>query len=55
MLACSKLQTIVLSSRLAEAEKFYGDVLGLELKGKSHGALVYDVGRADLPRHVQNG
>jgi catechol 2,3-dioxygenase-like lactoylglutathione lyase family enzyme len=48
MLAASKLQTIVLSSRLAEAEKFYGDVLGLRLKGKSHGALVYDVGGADL-------
>jgi len=48
MLAASKLQTIVLSSHLAEAEKFYGDVLGLELKGKSHGALVYDVGGADL-------
>ena len=48
MLASSKLQTIVLSSRLAEAEKFYGDVLGLKLKGKSHGALVYDVGGADL-------
>jgi catechol 2,3-dioxygenase-like lactoylglutathione lyase family enzyme len=48
MLASSKLQTIILSSRLAEAEKFYGDVLGLKLKGKSHGALVYDVGGADL-------
>jgi catechol 2,3-dioxygenase-like lactoylglutathione lyase family enzyme len=48
MLAASKLQTIVLSSRLAEAEKFYGGVLGLELRGKSHGALVYDVGGADL-------
>jgi catechol 2,3-dioxygenase-like lactoylglutathione lyase family enzyme len=48
MLAASKLQTIVLSSRPAEAEKFYGDVLGLRLKGKSHGALVYDVGGADL-------
>jgi catechol 2,3-dioxygenase-like lactoylglutathione lyase family enzyme len=48
MLASSKLQTIVLSSRMAEAEKFYGDVLGLKLKGKSHGALVYDVGGADL-------
>jgi catechol 2,3-dioxygenase-like lactoylglutathione lyase family enzyme len=48
MLASSKLQTIVLSLHLAEAEKFYGGVLGLELKGKSHGALVYDVGGADL-------
>jgi catechol 2,3-dioxygenase-like lactoylglutathione lyase family enzyme len=48
MLASSKLQTIILSSRMAEAEKFYGDVLGLPLKGKSHGALIYDVGGADL-------
>lgn len=48
MLASSKLQTIVLSSRMADAEKFYGEVLGLKLKGKSHGALVYDVGGADL-------
>jgi catechol 2,3-dioxygenase-like lactoylglutathione lyase family enzyme len=48
MLASAKLQTIILSSHLAEAEKFYGDVLGLPLKGKSHGALVYDVGGADL-------
>jgi catechol 2,3-dioxygenase-like lactoylglutathione lyase family enzyme len=48
MLASSKLQTIVLSSRLAEAEQFYGNVLGLRLKGKSHGALLYDVGGADL-------
>jgi hypothetical protein len=28
MPASSKLQTIVLSSRLAEAQKFYGAVLG---------------------------
>jgi len=40
MLGSSKLQTIVLSSRLAEAEKFYGEVLGPKLKGKSHGASV---------------
>jgi catechol 2,3-dioxygenase-like lactoylglutathione lyase family enzyme len=48
MLASSKLQTIVLSSRMADAERFYGEVLGLPLKGKSQGALVYDVGGADL-------
>ena len=44
MLASSKLQTIVCTSRLAEAEKFYSGVLGLPLKGTSHGALIYDVG-----------
>jgi catechol 2,3-dioxygenase-like lactoylglutathione lyase family enzyme len=48
MLASSMLQTIVWTSRLAEAEKFYSGVLGLTLKGKSHGALIYDVGGSDL-------
>jgi catechol 2,3-dioxygenase-like lactoylglutathione lyase family enzyme len=48
MLASSRLQTIVWTSRIAEAEKFYSGVLGLPLKGKSHGALVYDVGGSDL-------
>lgn len=48
MLASSRLQTIVWTSRIAEAEKFYGGVLGLPLKGKSHGALIYDVGGSDL-------
>jgi catechol 2,3-dioxygenase-like lactoylglutathione lyase family enzyme len=48
MLASSKLQTIVWTSRMVEAEQFYGQVLGLPLKGKSHGALVYDVGGGDL-------
>lgn len=48
MLASSTLQTIVLTSRIAEAEKFYSGVLGLPLNDKSHGALVYDVGGSDL-------
>ncbi len=48
MLASSSLQTIVWTSRIPEAEKFYGDVLGLPLKGKSHGALVFEVGGSDL-------
>jgi len=48
MLASSTLQTIVWTSRISEAEKFYGDVLGLPFKGKSHGALVFDVGGSDL-------
>lgn len=48
MLASSRLQTIVWTSRISEAEKFYSGVLGLPLKGKSHGALVYDVGGSDL-------
>lgn len=48
MLAKSRLQTIICSSRLQEAEAFYRDALGLTLKGKSDGALVFDVGGADL-------
>lgn len=48
MLASSRLQTIVWTSRISEAEKFYSGVLGLPLKGKSHGALIYDVGGSDL-------
>jgi catechol 2,3-dioxygenase-like lactoylglutathione lyase family enzyme len=48
MLASSSLQTIVWTSRIPEAEKFYRDALGLPLKGKSHGALVFDVGGSDL-------
>lgn len=43
MLAASNLQAIVCTSRLAEAERFYSEVLGLALQGRSLGALVYDV------------
>ena len=55
MLASSKLQTIIWTSRLDEAEQFYGGVLGLSFKGKSQGALVYDVSGGELrvsPGHV---
>jgi catechol 2,3-dioxygenase-like lactoylglutathione lyase family enzyme len=48
MLAASRLQTIVWTSRPAEAERFYGNVLGLPLNGRSHGALLYDVGGSEL-------
>jgi catechol 2,3-dioxygenase-like lactoylglutathione lyase family enzyme len=48
MLASSRLQTIVWTSRISEAEKFYGGALGLPLRGRSHGALIYDVGGSDL-------
>ena len=48
VLGSSKLQTLVWTSHLGEAEQFYGGVLGLPLKGKSEGATVYDVGGADL-------
>src|ERR1700744_471096 len=48
MLASSRLQTMIWTSRVVDAELFYSGVLGLTLKGKSHGALVYDVGGSDL-------
>lgn len=48
MLATSTLQTIVWTSRLPEAEAFYSHLLGLALKGRSDGALVYDVNGGDL-------
>lgn len=48
MLANSKLQTIILTSHMTEARVFYRDVLGLELKGESDGALIFDVGGSDL-------
>jgi catechol 2,3-dioxygenase-like lactoylglutathione lyase family enzyme len=48
MLANSKLITLVWTSRIPEAERFYGDVLGLTLTGRSHGALVYEVSGGDL-------
>jgi catechol 2,3-dioxygenase-like lactoylglutathione lyase family enzyme len=48
MFSKSKLQSIVWTSRIPEAEAFYRDVLGLNLKAKSDGALVFDVDGADL-------
>ena len=48
MLSHSKLQSIIWTSRIAEAEAFYRNVLGLDLRTKSDGALVFDVGGSDL-------
>lgn len=48
MLSNSRLQTIVWTSHLDKAEKFYKDLLGLSMKGKSDGALVFDVDGSDL-------
>lgn len=48
MLSQSRLQTIILTSRIAEAERFYTNVLGLTLRRHSNGNLVYDVGGSDL-------
>lgn len=48
MLSNSKLQSIIWSSRIAEAETFYRGVLGLMLRTKSDGALVFSVGGGNL-------
>jgi catechol 2,3-dioxygenase-like lactoylglutathione lyase family enzyme len=48
MLGTSRLQTIIWTSRIAAAERFYTDVLQLPLRAKSDGALVYDVNGSDL-------
>jgi catechol 2,3-dioxygenase-like lactoylglutathione lyase family enzyme len=48
MLSNSKLQSIIWTSSISEAEAFYRDVLGLVLVTKSDGALVFDVGGSDL-------
>ncbi len=48
MLSTAKLQTIILTSRMAEARRFYENVLGLPLKGVSDGAFLFDVGGGDL-------
>lgn len=47
-LADSALQTLVWSADIARSEQFYSNVLGLPLVGRSHGALVYRVGRGVL-------
>lgn len=44
MLANARLQSLVLTSRIGDAEAFYRDTLGLSLRTKSDEALVFDVG-----------
>lgn len=48
MLGHAKLQSIICTINLEVAEVFYRDVLGLTLKDRSDGALVFDVGGGDL-------
>jgi catechol 2,3-dioxygenase-like lactoylglutathione lyase family enzyme len=48
MLATSRLQAIVCTSRPREAETFYTEVLGLVPVARSLGACVYDVGGTAL-------
>ena len=48
MLANSKIQSLILTSRIADAETFYREVLELPLRTRSEGALVFNVGGGDL-------
>ena len=48
MFSQSKLQSIICTSRIDEAEIFYRDVLGLSLQSRSDGALVFNVSGGDL-------
>lgn len=48
MLAQSQLQTIVCTTNLARAKRFYGEVLELPYKGASVGAEVFNVGGVTL-------
>lgn len=48
MLRHAKLQSIIWTSKIEESGAFYRNVLGLELKDRSDGALVFDVGGGDL-------
>ncbi len=44
----ARLQTIICTTDLERAERFFSDTLDLRLGGRSHGALVYNVGGSDL-------
>ena len=43
-----KLQAIICTSNIEQAEQFYGGVLALPLQARSLGALIYDVGGTAL-------
>ncbi len=44
----ARLQTIICTTDIERAERFFSDTLDLRLGGRSHGALVYIVGGSDL-------
>lgn len=48
MFSNAKLQSIIWTSHIVAAEEFYRNTLGLVLKEKSDGALVFDVNGGDL-------
>jgi catechol 2,3-dioxygenase-like lactoylglutathione lyase family enzyme len=47
-LATARLQTLVWSADIDKSERFYSGTLELPLSGRSHGALVYEVGGGSL-------
>jgi len=48
MLGSARLQTLLWSADVARSRPFYSGILGLTLKGQSHGADVYEVGGGEL-------
>jgi catechol 2,3-dioxygenase-like lactoylglutathione lyase family enzyme len=48
MLTSARLQTLVWTSRMAEARRFYEGVLGLTFTHHSHGACVFEVSGGEL-------
>ena len=48
MFASVKLQAIICTSKIEQAEQFYGGMLALPLQARSLGALIYDVGGTAL-------
>jgi catechol 2,3-dioxygenase-like lactoylglutathione lyase family enzyme len=48
MLDSARLQTLVWTADIARSRPFYSGILGLKLKGQSHGADIYEVGGGEL-------
>jgi catechol 2,3-dioxygenase-like lactoylglutathione lyase family enzyme len=48
MLGTARLQTLVWTADTTRAKVFYTDILGLNFKRESFGALVYEVGGGEL-------
>lgn len=48
MLKNAKIQALICTTRIENAEHFYRDTLGLDLRTRSEGALVFKVGGTDL-------
>jgi catechol 2,3-dioxygenase-like lactoylglutathione lyase family enzyme len=48
MLDKARLQTIVCTTRFEDARIFYGETLGLPLKGRTISGLIFDVGGSEL-------